>query len=207
MFLVPSGGFVDHRFGILTSPGHKGVPAGIIAGMPWAADNQCYTQEFDIHRFQNWLETMEPYRDTCLFVNVPDVVGDAIATLGQFADMAPSLTSWPLAFAAQDGQEALEFPSLFDALFIGGTTRWKMSPGALDCIRRAHALGKHIHIGRVNWYKRYAYFAGLPGSEEFTCDGTRQRFEGVEKTVAAWAKYMAWPRQAHLFVPGGDNRR
>ena len=207
MFLVSSGGIVDFRFGILTSPGHKGIPKGIIHGMSWAIDNECYTKTFELLRFQTWLETMKPYRDTCLFVNVPDIVGNARETLQQFAKFAPDLSDWPLAFAAQDGQESLEFPKSFDALFVGGTTDWKMSSSAIECIQRAQSLGKHIHIGRVNWYRRFAYFAGLPGSEEWTCDGTRQRFEGVERTMEDWAKYMARPRQAHLFVSSGDCTR
>ena len=43
MFLLPVGGIVDYRFGIMTTPGHKGVPVGITAGMKWAADNQAFT--------------------------------------------------------------------------------------------------------------------------------------------------------------------
>jgi hypothetical protein len=33
-------------------------------------------------------------------------------------------------------------------------------------------------------------FAMIAGSDEFTCDGTRPRFEGIEKTKEAWAGYQ-----------------
>ena len=206
-FLVPCGGFVNRSFGILTSPAHSSAVAGIKQGMPWAADNECFTKEFNVTRFLDWLERMEPYRDTCLFVAVPDVVGDARATLERWMEMAWQVDAWPVAFVAQDGQEDMPFPESFDVLFIGGTTKWKMGSGALECIRRGQALGTRIHIGRVNWYKRYRYFAGLPGGEDFTCDGTRQRFEGIDKATEAWATYMERPRQLHLPVPGGNHRR
>jgi hypothetical protein len=75
-------------------------------------------------------------------------------------------------------------------LFIGGSTEWKIGPGALECIKRAQELGKRIHIGRVNWKKRYEHFRQIKGSENFTCDGTRQKYEGIKKAMEAWAGYQ-----------------
>jgi hypothetical protein len=201
------GGVVDRRFGILTTPGHKGVPVGIVQGMDWAADNQAYTQGFEPDTFFPWLDSMLPYRARCLFVPVPDVVGDALATLESFRQWHQHFIGWPVAFVAQDGQEGFDLPSAenWDTLFIGGTTDWKPGPGALSCIQQAQALNKHIHIGRVNWYRRYWHFASLPGSETWTCDGTRTRFDGTAKTVSAWADYMIRPRQKRMgLVPGKD---
>lgn len=83
-FLLPVGGVVDHRFGILTSPAHLGVPAGIAAGMVWGADNGVYTGVFDPDTYLDWLDTMRPYAAQCLFVLVPDVVGNARETLARF---------------------------------------------------------------------------------------------------------------------------
>lgn len=39
-FLAPVGGNVDF-YGIITAPNHRGVPAGIKAGLPWAGDLGC----------------------------------------------------------------------------------------------------------------------------------------------------------------------
>lgn len=187
-FLVPVGGVTEGVYGILTSYKHKGIPAGITAGLPWAGDNCAFTG-FEADRFTTWLERMKSYRPTCLFVAVPDVVGDAPATLARYAEWSHYMPCWPLAYVAQDGSEAHDIPPSASALFVGGTTAWKESAAAIEMIQRAQARGLHIHIGRVNWKRRYQMFRVLEGSEEFTCDGTRQRFEGIEKTLAAWQGY------------------
>jgi len=190
-FLVPLGGDIGDSFGVLTSPAHKGVARGIIDGLPWAADNNAFTQGFEPVNYFSWLRNMEPYRDMCLFVVVPDVVGDAIQTGANYRHWLRYFESWPVAFAAQDGQEYLPLPQYFDALFIGGSTQWKESQAAISVIRRAQKMGKAIHIGRVNWGRRYKMFNILKGSESFTCDGTRTRFEGKSKTLRAWGGYEA----------------
>ena len=163
----------------------------------WGADNEAYSGGFDPDRFFPWLERMKPFRDACLFVAVPDVVGNSIATLELYREWATHFHGyWPLAFVAQDGQENLPLPDYYDTLFVGGTTEWRLSPAAVSVIRRAQSAGKHIHIGRVNWGKRYRYFRMMKGSDSWTCDGTRARFDGRDNTKRAWASYMA---QAPLF--------
>jgi len=206
IYLVPFGGFYDQQFGVITTPGHKGIPSGIIQGMSWAADNQAFTKGFDPDIFFPWLDKMQVYKLSCLFVTCPDEMGDARATLKLFDRWAPKLTGWKLAFVAQDGQEDLDYPAadLWSALFIGGSTEWKMSNKATDCILRGQALGKHIHIGRVNYMRRYTHFASLIGSERFTCDGTRNRFEGTEIAIREWRKCMDSPKQYGLALPAGD---
>lgn len=74
-------------------------------------------------------------------------------------------------------------------LFVGGSTRWKLSEQAAGLIQEARGMGKRIHIGRVNWQRRYAHFARQEGSEDFTCDGTRTRFD--KNAHNAWAGYQA----------------
>jgi hypothetical protein len=199
-FLLPVGGITDHRFGILTSPAHwsAGFPQGIRDGMAWAADNDSFKRGFKAEKYFPWLEKMRLYQSTCLFVAVPDKVGDAETTLSLWDKWFPVFDPrmWPLAFVAQDGQESMEFPPAWQwrTLFIGGTTHWKTSDGAVRCIKRAQEMGKAIHIGRVNWVDRYRFFRALEGSEEFTCDGTRTRYEGTERTIAAWSKLMDAPK-------------
>lgn len=189
--LLPVGGIVDHRFGILTSYKHKGIPVGIIEGMQWIGDNNCFNN-FNPVAFTNWLQEMEPYSSTCLGVVAPDNVGNAQSTIDRFYNWS-HIIRWrfPVAFVAQDGQATLPWPLFdFDTLFVGGSTEWKESEGAILCIKRAQALGKHIHIGRVNWKRRYQLFEQIKGSEDFTFDGTRNRFEGIEKTMEAWDDYQ-----------------
>jgi hypothetical protein len=193
-FLLPVGGVVDKRFGILTNYNHKAVPSGILDGMEWAGDAPVFgSKDFEPDKWLQWLKIMQPYRVSCLFVVCPDVVGDAAMTLVWFKTWRPRLNGWPVAFVAQDGQEDLDFPdhNSWSALFVGGSTEWKESKAAIEVIQRAQLLDKHIHIGRVNWGRRYRMFRILAGSEGFTCDGTRTRFEGADNTIRAWAGYQA----------------
>lgn len=189
-FLVPVGGVTDNAFGILTTYRHHGVVAGIHAGLPWAADNCAFGNKFDPARFLTWLATMQPYHATCLFVVAPDVVGDSSATLARWREWTPKLVGWPLAFACQDGQLPNDIPGDCEVVFIGGSTDWKLSQAAIDCIRWAQAHNKGCHIGRVNWGKRYAHFRIMKGSQHWTTDGTRTRYQGVEKTLRAWKQYQ-----------------
>lgn len=187
-FLVPVGGTHAGVYGVLSSYKHRGVPAGITAGLPWAGDNCAFTG-FEAERFTAWLERMTPYRPTCLFVAVPDVVGDAPATLARYVMWSQAMEGWPLAYVGQDGSENYDIPLSASALFIGGSTKWKESDAAIEMIRRAQERGLHCHIGRVNWRRRYRMFRVLTGSDKFTADGSRTRFDGTERTIAAWQSY------------------
>lgn len=180
----------DNAFGILTTYTHRGIVAGIRASLPWAADNCAFGDKFDGDRFLAWLPTLIPYRATCLFVVCPDVVADSAATLARWVEWSPQLTGWPLAFVCQDGQEPETIPAECSAVFIGGTTEFKLSERALECIRWGQSHGKAIHVGRVNWGKRYSHFRIMRGSEHFTTDGTRTRFDGTERTLKSWKQYM-----------------
>lgn len=171
---------------LLTPAKRGGRPAGI-----WAADNEAFSRGFDPVRFFPWLKKMEPYRDNCLFVAVPDSVGNAIETLKLYREWCWHFESWPLAFVAQDGQENLPLPNYYDALFVGGSTEWKVSDAATSVIKRAQSKHKHIHIGRVNWGKRYRHFRLMEGSSNWTCDGNRSAFDGRDNTRRAWNGYMA----------------
>lgn len=197
-FFLPVGGIADSRFGIITAPNHKGIPAGIVAGMEWAGDLGClqgpdYVKKIDFNKTILWLKKMERFRPKCLFIAGADIVGNAAQTLETYAEFSRYFDGWPLAYVAQNGAEDLPFPDGCVAVFIGGDTLWKCSQGAVDVIKRAQAQGLHIHIGRVNWGKRYRHFRLLAGSDSFTCDGTRTRFDGTGKAVKAWGEYQHQP--------------
>lgn len=57
----------------------------------------------------------------------------------------------------------------FDALFVGGTTEYKLSPTAAAIIQWAKGLGLWVHVGRVNSLTRFKRFQ-LLGAD--SCDGT-----------------------------------
>lgn len=197
-FLVSHGGELNGAFGVMTSPQHKGVPAAIKDGVPWAGDLGCldgpdYVKRIDFRRAIEWLKEMEPYREQCMFIAGADVVGKAQDTLDAFEEFGRYFAGWPLAYVVQNGAEHLPFPAGISAIFLGGDTEYKESMTAVSVIKRAQAAGLHIHIGRVNWRRRYDLFRVLEGSDQFTCDGTRQRYDGVEKALDAWLNYESQP--------------
>lgn len=149
-----------HGIGFLHQPrmGNCGVP-----GVVWAADNGCFTDPdgFLLDRYRRWLDARD--RETCLFVTAPDFVGDWSCTLDRYDDVAEVLRSdgWRVALVAQDGLEVyleqLEFrfwAGEVDALFIGGSTRWKLSPAAAEVVGEAKRWGLWTHMGRCNSSRR-----------------------------------------------------
>lgn len=128
---------------------------------PFAIDNGAFAC-FDRAGFESLLKREEHRRDLCIFVAVPDVVASARRTLEVFDRWYDRLGQWPLALVAQDGQEDLPIPwDLLTAIFIGGSTEWKLSFHAQTVIKAAQALGKWVHAGRVNTPARFEYFEKL----------------------------------------------
>lgn len=148
-----------------------------IAGQ-WAMDNDCFNVEnFDPRRFIDALRLNMDIRDRCLFVVAPDVVGDADATLSRFRRWESSIhgLGYPVALAAQDGLENSAVPwTDLEALFVGGSTDWKLSPIALKLIREARRRGKWVHVGRVN-SRRRVLFCHHAGADSI--DGTHFAIE------------------------------
>jgi hypothetical protein len=136
---------------------------------PWAIDNGAFAR-FDRLAFMALLSREQHHCGRCLFVTVPDVVGSARRTLEVFEYWKDQLTDWKLALACQDGQEHLPIPwHQIAAVFIGGSTAWKASEHAAAVVRAAKAIGKWVHIGRVNHPQRWDYFESL-GADSI--DGT-----------------------------------
>jgi hypothetical protein len=128
----------------------------------WAIDNGAFSG-LDYPAFERLLnEAMG--RPECKFVAAPDVVGDAPATLRKFRVWGRMIRSlgFPVALVAQDGLTVADAPwDDFDALFVGGTTAWKMSRAAETLLAYAAATGKWRHVGRVNTRSRMQHFHGL----------------------------------------------
>jgi hypothetical protein len=60
------------------------------------------------------------------------------------------------ALVAQDGATPESVPwDSCEALFVGGTTKWKLgSPAVVALLDEARRRGKWVHLGRVNSYER-----------------------------------------------------
>lgn len=163
------------QLGFIITPatGYR-LPDGVL----WAADNACFAQPdtFDMDRYLTWLETRADQRSDCLFATAPDRVADAEATLVLYADSGPAIRSvgYRAALVAQDGLESLPVPwDGLDCLFIGGSTRWKLSEPAWQLGIEAKRRGKWAHLGRVNGIGRFraAAAAGFDSA-----DGTKLAF-------------------------------
>jgi hypothetical protein len=198
----PQTGELHRNLGRLVQPRHySSVHLTANAGIPWAADNDCF-QGLDAEPYFTMLDRLKGLPG-CRFVCVPDVVrcarcrrtvdgypdgdacacavspvaprrvtGDAALTARRFSAWAPGLErrGLPVALVLQDG---LERPHLsawlaatwhrLDAVFVGGSTAWKLGPAAARLVGLALRDGKHVHWGRVNTRERYRYIASVGG--------------------------------------------
>lgn len=146
-------------FGRLLSPRmFARIPDTSALGIPWAADNDCF-QGLNVVLYRRMLKAISDLPG-CKFVTVPDVVGEWRVTRFHFWQWQKEVeaTGQPLAYVAQDGQPGSEIPwELIGALFIGGTTEFKLSPEAERLGREAKRRGLWLHMGRVNSRKRFDY--------------------------------------------------
>jgi hypothetical protein len=164
----------ERQIGLLITP-DTGYARQISAYPFWAADNACFNhpERFVTEEYLDWLDSIPTeQRESCLFATAPDVVGDAKATLERSAPVLPLLRKlgYKAALVAQDGLENLDIPwESFDVLFIGGSTEWKLGEQCRKICAIAKLLGKQVHFGRVNSFKR------LKIADDFgadTADGT-----------------------------------
>lgn len=129
--------------------------------LPWAIDNGAFSR-FQERAFMALLEREKHHRENCKFVTCPDVVSSARRTLEVFDFWRPKLEGWKVALAIQDGQQDLPIPwDRIDAVFIGGSTTFKIGPHATHIIKAAQILNKWVHVGRVNDGARFAHFEEL----------------------------------------------
>lgn len=160
------------------------------AGIPWAADNDCF-QRLDAKAYISMLLAIQDLPG-CRFVVAPDVVGDWMRTRRLFNIWEAPIadTRLPVAYVAQDGQPATHLPwERIGALFVGGTTEFKLSVEAERLAREAKERGLWLHMGRVNSRKRFDYARAI-GCDSI--DGTSfSRFRNRWLPPA-----LAWHRQS-----------
>lgn len=153
-----------HYFGLLVTANKPvdHVPDFISNGGWWILDNGAFTTKGFIEgHWLDWMNATKQFKDTCICVVIPDVVGDYIATIEQFKEYAPKAQSYfdHIAFVTQDGLTCDMTPwDDFDVLFIGGTDEHKMGKEAGYLIQEGLKRGKHIHVGRVNTEYRLMQF-------------------------------------------------
>jgi hypothetical protein len=122
----------------------------LVPGM-WAMDNGAFSG-FDAAAFMAMLQAFHG-RKGCRFVAAPDVVADAWATLHRWPFWSGVIrgAGFVPALVAQDGMLAAELPwREMGALFIGGSTEWKLGAQARTLVAYAKTRGLWVHVGRVN---------------------------------------------------------
>jgi len=149
--------------GLLTSPrSGLDVRKAANAGWKWGADNDSFGDKFNPAAYVRMLESLVGV-EGCVFVAVPDVVGEAEQTFDRFEEWNPTVREefgLPSAMVAQDGMTVDDYEwwgGAFDALFVGGTSEWKLGDDARAIVRAANGDGKWTHMGRVNSERRIRY--------------------------------------------------
>jgi hypothetical protein len=164
MILLVSGATVTKRrypqVGTLVVPGAWNE-AALVPGR-WAMDNGAYSG-FDCAAFMAMLDKFRARRG-CLFVTAPDVVGDGAATLERWPFWAAVIrgVGFVPALVLQDGMLAADIPwRHVGAVFVGGSTEWKLSPQAATLVAYARTRGLWAHMGRVNSAARINHAARI----------------------------------------------
>jgi hypothetical protein len=135
----------------------------------FAIDNGAFSN-FNPNAFRSLLARETKDKEQCRFVAVPDVPMSAIRTRETFDYWSLRIHGWPLAYVCQDGQDTVSIPwNEISAIFIGGSTEFKMGHCTKAIIKAAKAMEKWIHVGRVNSPGRFEYFDNLGAN---SIDGT-----------------------------------
>lgn len=101
-------------------------------------------------------------------------VGDAALTAQRFEEWQPLIAArgLPCALVLQDGQDQVGIAwDRVDAVFVGGSTEFKLGEEAARWCQRAKLRGKWVHWGRVNSRKRMAHAIATGAAD--SCDGTK----------------------------------
>jgi hypothetical protein len=136
------------RLGHLFSPGDQRGPFEFC---PYSLDNGAFKGHFDLERWLKLLEWARLSGIPPVWVLVPDVVSDRVATLAMWRQhsQVAARYGWPLAFAVQDGMTPKDVPQTAEVVFVGGSTFWKWRTLSMWC-----KTFPRVHVGRVNTYKR-----------------------------------------------------
>lgn len=203
------------HLGYIATPaqGNKRPP-----GVVWCADNGCFSAPVPVivaedgaptevktqprvwneDKWWQFLVDNAADADTCMFAVAPDVVGDGWRTLIRSRPYLREIQNlgYPVAYVAQDNCEKHPIPwHDFDALFIGGTTEFKLGPVARGLVTEANQRGKWTHMGRVNSERRYEYARAI-GCD--SADGTFLTF-GPDTNLPKLLRWVRWRDQLSLF--------
>lgn len=151
-----------------------------LSGRPYGLDNGCFAR-FERKTWERMCREAEERRP--VFVCLPDIVGDARRTMDLFEAFRLQTNGLPRALVLQDGigRHAIPWDQI-EAVFVGGSDQFKISPEAINACRTAKMLGKWVHVGRVNTAARVRDWLELADS----IDGSGiSRFDHMLEDVLA----------------------
>ena len=171
--------------------------------IPYILDNGAYTA-FPARTFERMaLDALQC--EQCLYVVMPDIVGDHLGTVNSFFHWMDRLEILDgpiqdkLAFVAQNGCTVETMDDAlwdrFGCLFVGGDDEYKEGAEAFRLIEEAKIRGKWVHIGRVNTSRKIVYFHGL--ADSFDGSGIA-RFTEIRKTAIRMLKVLEGTEQMRL---------
>jgi len=145
----------------------NGIATIVQAGQPWGADNDALAGVKPDAYLAMLDAIARAPRDQLKFVAAPDavertpdgIVGSWEGTLWLWRCWRPALQArgLPAAIVLQDGATPESVPwDELAAVFVGASTRWKLSRSAELLIRMARTRGLWTHVGRVNTMGRLA---------------------------------------------------
>ena len=171
------------KIGLLISPEGWRIPQ---FKMAYALDNGCF-KKWDHGGFFHMLRKATMIHAP-LWVCVPDAVADAETTFRRWKKYSKRIADmgFKLAFVAQDGMEPQDVPNNAHAVFIGGSTGWK-----LDNAEKFKGSSQWLHIGRVNTETRLIWAQEI-GVD--SVDGTGW-FRGDRKQTNAFIEFFEGSNQ------------
>lgn len=154
------------------------------------ADNGCFS---DAWRERAWFDWLTQQPRTMRFAAAPDVFDPSgapchDATLERWRKFGPLIErhGFTPAFVLQVGATADTIPDA-PAVFIGGTTEWKLGPIARRIVEKVRDRGSWVHMGRVNSLRRLRYAAEI-GCQ--SADGTFLTF-GPDVNLPRLLRFLA----------------
>lgn len=145
--------------GLLGQMRQPDVGNRLVDGARWVADNGCFNaRTFTVQRWGRWLLAQPRTAD---WATVPDVVADHAATLRRWRRYAAWVrrVGFTPAFVCQDGCGPDDIPADAGAVFLGGTTDYKLSDTARACVAEARRRGIPAQVWRWRQYGLDAYTA------------------------------------------------
>lgn len=160
-----------------------------VGGSVFACDNGAYSA-FNEKAYSKMLARVSPLLDRCLFVTLPDRVGDCASTRALYEEWKEFVPSWMRGYVLQDGE--FQPPEDVGCVFVGGSSAYKDSRKVYDLlVDLKQRLDVHVHVGRINTYRRFSAFRNVAD----TCDGSGiVRFPSMLPRLAskAFPRYSLW---------------